>query len=296
MTGRMKRGHTEQGKLLEEGGGGTGQSAGGHNPRRVFRDQFSDHNFSDDQCIRDLWFINEVVTEICQWLQPQLQPQNRAWTALPVAVKVTVALNFYGSGFIQAAAGDISNISWFAVHYSKRESTEAVYTMRKRFISFPFARDKQEEQAQGFARIAGLPMVQGAIDCMHITIRAPHRNSAIFLNRKGFHSLNVQVVCDHRQRIMQVNVRYLGSSHVSFILRQPSVPPTFQPAQQVKGWLLGDKGYLLMKWLMTLVRNAHMCAQQTYNECHAAARNNLEHTISVLKHCFCCMDRSGGAL
>ncbi|XP_067830978.1 putative nuclease HARBI1 [Heptranchias perlo] len=219
-------------------------------PQMVFREQFAYLNFTDDQCIRRLRFTKEVVTEICQLLQPQLQPQSTARTPLPVAVKVTVALNFYASGSFQAAAEDISNISQFAVHC--------------------------------------FPMVQGAIDCMHIAMCAPHLNLGIFMNRKGFHSLDVQ-------RIMQVNARSPGSSYDSFILRQSSVPLIFQPAMASQMLLLGDKGYPLMTWFMTPVRNPCRCAQQAYNESHSATWNIIVHTIGVLKQHFRCLDRSGGA-
>ncbi|XP_067845657.1 putative nuclease HARBI1 [Heptranchias perlo] len=224
---------------------------------------------SKDQCIQWLWFTKEVVTDICQLLQPQLQPQSRAATAFPVAVKVIMALNFYSSGSFQASAGDICNISQFAVHCCIREVTEALYKLRKRFITLPFDREKQNERAQGFAHIAGFPRVQGAIDCMHIAMRAPHLNSALFMIRNGFHSLSVQLACDHTQRIMQVNARYSGSSHDAFIMQQSNVLTIFAPARQVKGWLLGDKSNPLMRWLMTLVRHVRTHAEQAYNESHA---------------------------
>ncbi|XP_067852000.1 putative nuclease HARBI1 [Heptranchias perlo] len=216
--------------------------------------------------IRWLRFAKEVVTEICHLLQPQLQPQSRARTALPVAVKVNVVLNFYGSGSFRASVGDLCNISQFAVHCCIREVTEAQYKMHNRFITFPFDREKQNESAQGFARFAGFSMVQAAIDCTHIAMRASHLNLAIFMNRKGFHSLNAQLVCDHTH------------------------------PRQVKGWLLGDKGYPLMRWLMTLMRHARSHAEQAYNDSHAATRNIVKHTVGLLKQCFRCLDRSDGAL
>lgn len=41
---------------------------------------------------------------------------------------------------------------------------------------------------------SGLPNVIGAIDCTHIPIKAPPGpNEGDFVNRKGIHSVNVQV-------------------------------------------------------------------------------------------------------
>ncbi|XP_067854392.1 LOW QUALITY PROTEIN: protein mono-ADP-ribosyltransferase PARP3 [Heptranchias perlo] len=44
---------------------------------RVFRDQFSSLNMTEEDCIRALRFTKEAVTEICQLVRPQLQPQSR---------------------------------------------------------------------------------------------------------------------------------------------------------------------------------------------------------------------------
>lgn len=43
---------------------------------------------------------------------------------------------------------------------------------------------------------SSLPNVIGAIDCTHIPIKAPPGpNEGDFVNRKGVHSVNVQVSC-----------------------------------------------------------------------------------------------------
>ncbi|XP_067848276.1 putative nuclease HARBI1 [Heptranchias perlo] len=282
MRGSSQEDRREQKHLGEEGGGG-----------HYTEDHI--HSGSEEQCLKCLHSTKEAVNELCHLLQPQLEPRTRAWTSVPVAVKVTVALNFYATGSFQAASVDISDISQFAVHHCNRKVTEAPYTMRNNYISFPMDRVKQVERALGFACITGFLRVQGTIDCTHIALRTSHRHPGIFLNRKGFHSLNIHLVCDHRHRVMQVCARYPGSSHDLFILHQPSVLPLFQPGHQVTGWLLGDKGYPL-SWIMTPVKNPDMAAELAYNEGCAATRNIIEQTVGVLKQCFRCLDLSGGAL
>ncbi|XP_067851961.1 putative nuclease HARBI1 [Heptranchias perlo] len=168
--------------------------------------------------------------------------------------------------------------------------------MRNRFITFPLDREKQNERTRGFARIAGFPMLQGAIDYTHFAMRAQHVNLVIYMNKKGFHSLNVQLVYDHTQCIMGVNTRYPESSHNVFTMRQSNMPAIFEPARQVKGWLLGDQGYPLMRWLTIPVRNTRTRAEWAYNESHAAMCNVIDRTIGVLKQCFRCLDRCVGTL
>ncbi|KAK4312648.1 hypothetical protein Pmani_015944 [Petrolisthes manimaculis] len=52
---------------------------------------------------------------------------------------------------------------------------------------------------QNFYRVANFPNVIGLIDGSHIPIAAPSLNEDIYVNRKNFHSLNIQAVCDANQ-------------------------------------------------------------------------------------------------
>ncbi|XP_067859159.1 putative nuclease HARBI1 [Heptranchias perlo] len=229
------------------------------------------------------------MTYLDHLLQPQLEPRTRAWTALPVAVKISMALNVYATDSFQAAAGDISDIIQFVVHHCIREVTETLYTRRRTFISFPMDRVKQDERALGSAHIAGFPKVQGGIDRTCFALLVTYHQSGMFLNRKGFHAFNVQLICDLRQHIMQFCARFPGHSHASFIVRQSSVPPLFQPGCQVTGWQPGNKGYTLQIWLMTPVRNPGTAAEVAYNESHAATRNIIKQMVGLLKQCFSCL-------
>ena len=51
---------------------------------------------------------------------------------------------------------------------------------------------------QNFATIKSFPRVVDVIDGTHIPIKAPSVNEHIYMNRKHFHSRNVQVICDSK--------------------------------------------------------------------------------------------------
>lgn len=42
--------------------------------------------------------------------------------------------------------------------------------------------------------VSGFPNVVGCVDGTHIKIKAPNVNEGEYVNRTGFHSLNVQVI------------------------------------------------------------------------------------------------------
>uniref|UniRef100_UPI00398EE029 putative nuclease HARBI1 n=1 Tax=Pristiophorus japonicus TaxID=55135 RepID=UPI00398EE029 len=171
-----------------------------------------------------------------------------------------------------------------------------MYRKRADYISFSMTSDHQLEHQAGFMCIACFPRVQGVIDCTHVALRASHQATEQFRNCKGFLSLNVQLVCDHNCKIMHVDARYPDSAHKSFILRQSSVPHIFTGPNEHCGWLLGDKGYALTTWLMTLLRNLRTEGQVAYNENLTATRVIIEHTIGILKQRFRFLDHSGGEL
>ncbi|XP_043544956.1 putative nuclease HARBI1 isoform X2 [Chiloscyllium plagiosum] len=229
---------------------------------RVYRPRQSYLGMTEEQCLQQLRLSREAVTELCHLLNEDLQTQSTISTALPVAVKVTTALNFYAVGSFQASTDE----------------------------------QHQQQRTTHFYRVAGFPRVQGVIDCMCVAIRAPVHDAMAYMNHKGFYSINVQLVSDHQHRIMQVNAHFPGSSHSAFILRQSSVPALFEGEGSLEGWLLGDKEYPVQPWLMTPLRHPRTEAEHRYNEAHSKTRITVERTIGILKQRFRCLDRSRGAL
>lgn len=90
---------------------------------------------------------------------------------------------------------------------------EGLYEKRNEFIKWPTDPNISNRIKREFYEVAGFPNVLGAIDGTHVRIKKPSQNEANYVNRKHYHSINVQAVCD-------VKGKYYVSSFIFPSLRQ----------------------------------------------------------------------------
>ncbi|XP_067899186.1 putative nuclease HARBI1 [Heterodontus francisci] len=238
----------------------------------------------------------EDVTHLCALLNDDSQPMRFGGHPMLVVLKITVALNFYASELFWGSTGNMCGVSQSSVHHCIKEVTNALFKRASDHIRYRTDPERQAEGAIGRGAIAGFSQVQSAIDCTHVAIKAPADQPVTFINRKGFHSLNVQLVCNHRKHFLQVCACFLGSCHDAYIPRQSQVPLLFTPPAHLQEWILGDKAYPLMSWLLTPGRNATNNAEECNTICHDFTQATIKQAIGMLKMRFCGLDRSGGAL
>lgn len=112
---------------------------------------------------------------------------------------------------------------------------------RRSFIRFPESQEEIFAVKQGFYEIRGVPNVIGIIDGTHIPIMRPTRgpDEPLYVCRKGGHSINIQLVCDHRMRFTDCVAKWPGSTHDSFIWRNCQLRHSFLGAPP-NGFLLGN--------------------------------------------------------
>lgn len=71
--------------------------------------------------------------------------------------------------------------------------------------------------------MSGIPQIVGVIDGTHLPIRRPVRNQSLYYNRKKYHSVNNQVVCDSYRRIIDASVCFPGSWHDGRMFRRSAL-------------------------------------------------------------------------
>lgn len=61
------------------------------------------------------------------------------------------------------------------------------------------------------------PSVLGCIDETNVPVRTPCKHEHLFINRKNFHLISAQGVCDSYRRFINLVAKWPGSLHDLFI-------------------------------------------------------------------------------
>ncbi|KAI5642826.1 DDE superfamily endonuclease domain-containing protein [Phthorimaea operculella] len=217
---------------------------------------------------------------------------------IPAHLKVLSALNFFAHGSYQTSVGEINILGQSQPTVSR--SLEMVCSLilerlTPLWIKFPMTRQEKESTMQGFQDMYGIPHTLGAVDGTHISIHKPPINhptapGSLFYNRKGYYSINCQMICDAKSRITSVNPNFPGSTHDAAIWQSSNVHQYLKDQyvdHRPMEWLLGDKGYPLLPWLMTpLAEVGAGTPEERYNKMHSHARVVIEMTFGRLKTYF----------
>ena len=93
-----------------------------------------------------------------------------------------------------------------------------------------------------------------------------------------------------------MTARWPGGNHDSYILNNSSVGQHFNADGFGVGWLLGDSGYGLKKWLMTPFSNPTTLPEKKFNSSQKRTRCLIECAFGVLKSRWRILDHTGGRL
>ncbi|KAI2646902.1 hypothetical protein H4Q32_026559 [Labeo rohita] len=264
---------------------------------RVFLDRRDLLMESDEWLLSRFRLPRHLLVQLCEDLEPQLRRETRRSHAIPVPVMVLSTLGFLATGTFQREISDRSGISQPTFSRTLPAVLAAIKSLSRRYIQFPFDDGQQSIIKREFYRIAEYPNVVGAIDCTHVRIKAPSTNDYAFINRKNYHSINVQIICDAKLTILNMVARWPGGTHDSFILQNSSVGIKLRDgALQGRSHLLGDKGYPLTEYLVTPLANPATEQERRFNTAHIRTRSTVERCIGLLKGRWLCLGSAGGAL
>ncbi|XP_018307726.1 putative nuclease HARBI1 [Mycetomoellerius zeteki] len=184
------------------------------------------------------------------------------------------------------SAGDRFNLAKSTAHGIVKEITNILVDLLPNYVRWPDAGMCEIISMVFKRRSHGIPGVVGIIDGCHIPCKAPIDNPNDFYNRKGFHSIVLQGVCDHKGRFIDIFVGLPGRMHDARVFRQSEI------FQRLKHHLLppdrhiiGDAAYPLLVNLLTPYRDTgHLTRTQIiYNTNLSTIRSMIERGYSFLK-------------
>lgn len=115
---------------------------------------------------------------------------------IPLSVRLAATLNFYATGGYQRSIGDIMfhSMDQSVMSRTIQNLTEAMELLLcPKWIKFPGNDEKTANKLQFYEKTK-FPGVIACVDCTHVCLIAPIYDEHLFVDRKGNHSLNVQLV------------------------------------------------------------------------------------------------------
>ena len=135
-----------------------------------------------------------------------------------------------------------------------------------RFIRFPEAQ-KWQSISHKFHAKRGFPGVIGCVDGAHIPVLVPKSDrSETYRNRKGFMSLNVQMVCGPKEEIYDIVAGWPGSAHDAVIWTTSDISSRMSDGMLSRNFhLLGDSAYPLSSYLLTPFKSPTSRAESNFS-------------------------------
>ncbi|KAB0805309.1 hypothetical protein PPYR_02279 [Photinus pyralis] len=258
-----------------------------HRPYTIRERNHHFDDWDDVDFFRRFRLSKQSVEVVLNLIQNQIQHRTNRNHAISPMNQLLIALRFYAVGNPYAAAGDFGGVHKSTAGVIIKRVTTAISTLRRQFVSLPTTPDEVTSTQEGFYNIARFPRVLGAIDCTHVRIKSPGGERAEnFRNRKGYFSLNVQVVADSKLRITDIVARWPGSSHDSTIFHNSRLKYRLESGEFRDGLLLGDSGYGVKRYLIPPLANPGNASEHLFNESQIRTRNVVERTFGVWKKRF----------
>ena len=171
------------------------------NPRkeRVYRREIDPFECYSERELRSRYrFGREGLEFIVDLLADEISPSTRRSHSLSAEEQVLITLRFLASGsFLEVIGDTFGSYDKSTVSRVVRRVTQALAAKVNDFIKFPATRAERDEIKQGMFKVGGFPCTIGCIDGTHVRIKSPSQNESDCVNRKGFHSINVQAICNH---------------------------------------------------------------------------------------------------
>ena len=153
--------------------------------------------FTDEELHARYRFRRESILFSTSLAAGDISRNTRRNHSLPPLHQVLIALRFYASGSFLQVIGDTFGVDKSTVSMVITDVSRALIVKQPRFIKWPLTNGECATIKNEFYLRGGFPCVIGCVDGTHVRLQAPSQHESNYVNREGFHSINVQGVSNH---------------------------------------------------------------------------------------------------
>lgn len=193
----------------------------------------------------------------------------------------------YGTGASIGSLRRVHGVAHGTVPLYTRRVIEALCDLADRAVRWPDKREKQKMQKE--LGLEGFPGCIGFIDGTTFPLaQKPAVHGEVYYDRKRRYSINAQVICDNRRRIIALHSGHPGSCADVSVYREMDLfkfpERYFEPGE----YLLADSAYPISETCVSVYKGQRGKERDNsdFNMCVAHVRVVNEHTIGVLKNRF----------
>lgn len=259
----------------------------------------------DDVVWRENFRVSRATFEyIVQLVDAELSRRDTPFrNAVPIEKRVAVSLWRLATGDSYRACGLQFGLPKSTTSMITHEFCSILTRKMDEFIKFPYSRAEVRKAIDEFQNISEFPQVIGAVDGSHIPIKKPKDSPNAYYNRKSFHSVILQGVCDANYKFTDVSTGYPGRMHDARVFRIsrignelingqfPNDPVDRIGQIDVPPMLLGDPAYALRPNLMKAYPEGTCTqAERNFNRKLSSTRVVIEQAFGLLKGRWRCLD------
>ena len=160
---------------------------------------------------------------LCQRLQTLIARQNtHLRQCVSTEHRVAITLRVLATTCEYRSVAHLFGVARNTVSVIGQETCAAIVEcLQPVYVQFP-TEDELKAVIQGFKEKMGVPQCVGSIDGSHIPVTPPAMNHTDYYNCKGWYSMLVQAVVDHKYLFCNLNIRWPDSMHNTRVLANSS--------------------------------------------------------------------------
>ena len=257
------------------------------------------NTFTAQDWLQNFRMSRNTFVYLCAQLSPAVRRSNAAMRkANSVEQCVAITLWCLATPAEYRTVAHLFGVALSPVCETVHETCQAIVTvLREKYIRFPSS-DSLDAIVDNFKTKWGVPQCVAALDGSHIPICGPKENHLDYYNHKGYYSIILQGLVDHRYCFLDVYIGWPGSVHDAHVFSHSSLYSKLSKGEllphnktityygtDVPLFIIGDSAYLLETWLMKPFSQsaADTPQQRTYNYRISRARIVVENAYGRLK-------------